>query len=123
MLTQTVDFCKIQERIAAEAQFALARRATNPLSSVFGGITAAAAVGGAGLFGSMLLPLLGRLGLAYSAPQLISRSSPSVEVYQMVTIRDGRHIGRAENSECAAKARQRVQVRKVILPCLRRASM
>jgi len=70
----------IARMIAAEAQLALARRATSALSSLFSG--GAAAVGGAGLASGVLLPLVGGLGLAYVASQLISRSSPSAEVYQ-----------------------------------------
>ena len=41
-----------------------------------------AVVGGAGLLSGVLLPLLGGIGLAYGASQLLSRSGPSAEVYQ-----------------------------------------
>ncbi len=68
----------IAQMIAAEAQLALARRATNALSALFSGSGAAAS---AGLLSGVLLPLLGGLGLAYGASRLISRS-PSAEVYQ-----------------------------------------
>ena len=71
----------IAQMIAAEAQLALARRATSAISGLFGGGGAAAA-GGAGLLSGVLLPLLGGLGLAYGTSQLISLSSPSAEVYQ-----------------------------------------
>ena len=64
--------------IAAEAQLALARRATNALSSLFGGGAAA----GAGLLGGVALPLVGGLALAYGASQLIAPSSPSADVYE-----------------------------------------
>ena len=63
--------------IAAEAQLALSRRATDALSGLFGG----GATGGASLFSSVLLPIVGGLSLAYSAAKLIA-PNPSVEVYQ-----------------------------------------
>ena len=71
----------IGKMIAAEAQLALARRATNALSGVFGGGGAVAAAG-SGLFSSVLLPLLGGLSLAYGATKLIAPSSPSADVYE-----------------------------------------
>ena len=70
----------IARMIAAEAQLALARRATSALRSLFSG--GAAAVGGAGLATSVLLPLVGGLGLAYGAAKILGGSSPSAEVYQ-----------------------------------------
>ena len=69
----------IAQMIAAEAQLALARRATSAISGLFSGSGAAA---GAGVLSGVLLPLLGGLGLAYGASKLIGRSSPSAEVYQ-----------------------------------------
>ena len=71
----------VGKMIAAEAQLALARRATNALSGVFGGGGAVAAAG-SGLFSSVLLPLLGGLSLAYGATKLIAPSSPSADVYE-----------------------------------------
>ena len=71
----------IGKMIAAEAQLALARRATSALSGLFGGGGAVAA-GGAGLFSSVLLPLLGGLSLAYGATKLIAPKSPGAEVYE-----------------------------------------
>lgn len=68
----------VGQMIAAEAQLALARRATNALSGVFGGGGAA----GAGLLGGVALPLLGGLALAYGASRLIAPSSPSADVYE-----------------------------------------
>ena len=67
----------VGQMIAAEAQLALARRATSALSGLFGG-----ASGGAGLFSSVLLPLFGGLSLAYGASRLIAPSSPSADVYE-----------------------------------------
>lgn len=73
----------IGQMIAAEAQLALARRATDALGGLFGdGLTAAAAASSAGLFSSVLFPLLGGLSLAYGATELIGYSSPSIDVYQ-----------------------------------------
>ncbi len=73
----------IGQMIAAEAQLALARRATDALGGLFGdGLTAAAAASGAGLFSSVLFPLLGGLSLAYGATELIGYSSPSIDVYK-----------------------------------------
>ena len=69
----------IARMIAAEAQLALARRATSAISGLFGGGGAAA---GVGLLGGVFLPLLGGLGLAYGASQLIGHASPSAEVHQ-----------------------------------------
>ena len=63
--------------IAAEAQLALARRATNAISGLFGGVS-----GGASLLSSVFLPLLGGLSLAYGASKLIAPSSPSADVYE-----------------------------------------
>ena len=71
----------VGQMIAAEAQLALARRATNALSGVFGGGGAVAAAG-SGLFSSVLLPLLGGLTVAYGATKLIAPSSPSADVYE-----------------------------------------
>ena len=71
----------VGQMIAAEAQLALARRATNALSGVFGGGGAVAAAG-SGLFSSALLPLLGGLTVAYGATKLIAPSSPSADVYE-----------------------------------------
>ena len=63
--------------IAAEAQLALARRATSAISGLFGGAGA-----GAGLLSGVALPLFGGLALAYGASRLIAPSSPSADVYQ-----------------------------------------
>lgn len=63
--------------IAAEAQLALARRATSAISGLFGGAGV-----GAGLLGGVALPLVGGLALAYGASQLIAPSSPSADVYE-----------------------------------------
>ena len=71
----------VGQMIAAEAQLALARRATDALSGVFGGGGAVAAAG-SGLFSSVLLPLLGGLTVAYGATKLIAPSSPSADVYE-----------------------------------------
>ena len=71
----------VGQMLAAEAQLALARRATNALSGLFGGGSAVAA-GGSGLFSSVLLPLFGGLTLAYGATKLIAPSSPSADVYE-----------------------------------------
>lgn len=67
----------VGQMIAAEAQLALARRATNAISGLFGGGAA-----GAGLLGGVALPLVGGLALAYGASQLISPSSTSADVYE-----------------------------------------
>lgn len=67
----------VGQMIAAEAQLALARRATNAISGLFGGGAA-----GAGLLGGVALPLVGGLTLAYGASQLIAPSSPSADVYE-----------------------------------------
>ena len=68
----------VARMIAAEAQLALARRATNALGGLFsGGVS-----GAAGLFSSVLLPLFGGLTLAYGASKLIAPSSPSADVYE-----------------------------------------
>ena len=72
----------IAQMIAAEAQLALARRATSAISGLFSGGGAAAAAGGVGLLSGVILPLLGGLGIAFGASQLMSRSSPSADVYQ-----------------------------------------
>lgn len=67
----------VGQMIAAEAQLALARRATSAISGLFGGAGA-----GAGLLSGVALPLVGGLALAYGATQLISPSSPSADVYE-----------------------------------------
>ena len=67
----------VGKMIAAEAQLALARRATNAISGLLGGVS-----GGASLFSSVLLPLFGGLSLAYGASKLIAPSSPSADVYE-----------------------------------------
>lgn len=93
----------IAQMIAAEAQLALARRATSAIGGLFGGGVAAA--GGAGLLSSVLLPLVGGLSLAYGASKLVGQS-PSAAVYERSYGGSGEQTNRGQQGQGLTRASQ-----------------